>query len=177
MMIVAALALAGCVEGATEEPLATAASDATDAGSGAREPIAVALDGHLAPSVFACAAIACQGVAPQPSDRIFPLDALPGTHDATLTMTWDATPATASLVVGLFACDPEKCRSDADLTWIEYEYGDSPLSFERAGLVLAEGETLYAFLNSGPLVSGGMVYAAATTPTDVHIEGSISPVG
>jgi len=140
-----------------------------------RRTIPVAFDGNMGAGALACAVVVCQGLSPVGSERIFATDAV-GLVDVALTMTWDAPP-TERMVFGVFTCEKDACRSDADLTLIEYAYGTSPLALELEGVKVAEAGDLFVFANVGPLVSGGMAYASLTTPRAFHVEGTLVEAG
>lgn len=171
--LVAALLLAGCVNVPAEDVEAASVGAASATAEAQPAPIPVAFDGALGAGAFACAVVVCQGQNVQPSERLFETDAW-GANAVELTMTWDAaSPANERLVLGVFTCDKSECRSDADLSQLEYVYGASPLTFSLDEIVVPAGETLYVFMNVGPAVASDVVFAQATTPQEFHIEGTI----
>lgn len=172
--LVALLLAAGCVAPGPEEvDAASTTPKAADAAAMSPDQ-PVSFDGSLGLSAFACPVATCTGQAVMPSERIFETPGR-GHLDISLTLGWDTAAATTErLLFGVFTCDPARCRSDADMSQIEYVYGASPLTFEAGGFTVPDGETLFVFANVGGN-SAGPVFANAATPQDFHVEGLLSP--
>lgn len=160
LMIAAALALAGCVDGATE-PLDAAASETALPGTMAIQT-PFAKDGSIAPGAYVCPVVTCVGV--EPSDRVWDLSFAGTLVGLNLTLTWEATtPATEELVLGIG-------HGSADARDYDMVSGPSPLALALDGLNLTGEDEVSVFV----WMEQPVPVAGLTTPQDFHVEGALA---
>lgn len=160
LMIAAALALAGCVGGATDDAVEAAATDGALLTETARTQTPFAEDGALGPGAYVCPLVVCVGGEPT-SERTWDAPFEGTLVGLNLTLTWDATtPATEELVLGIG-------HGAAEGRDYELVTGPSPLELTLDGLNLTASDDVRIFVwMIQPVPVAGVV-----TPQEFHVEG------